>query len=130
MPVNEEVLGFSNKWYVEAIESAERFTLPSGTRIKLITPEYFLATKFEAFIGRGKGDYIASKDLEDIVFVLEHRSQFILELSNCNPILKSYFAMHAKALFNDAFLNVLPGLTTDDAATRAVTSYLRIMCNF
>jgi len=37
----------------------------------MVTGLYFLATKFAAFDGRGKGDYMASHDLEDIVAVVD-----------------------------------------------------------
>jgi len=47
-----------------------RHWVPLGTRdIRLITAPYFLATKFEAFHGRGHGDVRGSHDLEDIVAV-------------------------------------------------------------
>ena len=38
--------------------------------MRAITPLYFVATKLEAFRGRGAGDYQASHDLEDILTVL------------------------------------------------------------
>jgi predicted nucleotidyltransferase len=33
MPTDEVVLGFSNRWYAEAVATATRLTLPSGTLI-------------------------------------------------------------------------------------------------
>ena len=59
MPTDEEILGFSNRWYRDAIEQSMDVSLPSGITIKIVGPAYFLATKFEAFIGRGKGDYFS-----------------------------------------------------------------------
>lgn len=44
-----------------------------GLSIKVIKPIYFLGTKFEAWYGRGEND-IFSHDLEDVVYVLEHRT--------------------------------------------------------
>ena len=35
-----------------------------------MTAPYLLATKLEAFRGRGQGDLFASKDLEDVVVVV------------------------------------------------------------
>lgn len=66
MPVDEEILGFSNRWYKAAIKHSNEVTLPSGIKIRVVSPTYFMATKFEAFAGRGKGDFF-SHDLEDIV---------------------------------------------------------------
>lgn len=53
MPTDEAILGFSNRWYDEVMGSAERFEIESGLSIRNIIPPYFLATKLEAFRGRG-----------------------------------------------------------------------------
>jgi len=87
MPIDEKILGFSNRWYKEAIMEAFEVALSSGMVIRVVSPAYFLATKFEAFAGRGKGDYF-SHDLEDIVFVLENRERFVFELMDCTDELK------------------------------------------
>lgn len=57
MPTDPGILGFSNTWYLPAIEAAARYDIDSTTTIKLVTAPYFLATKIEAFYGRGNGDY-------------------------------------------------------------------------
>jgi hypothetical protein len=72
MPIDEKILGFSNRWYKEAIDEATEFELPGGAVIRVVEPAYFIATKFEAYMGRGQGDYYCH-DLEDIIFILENR---------------------------------------------------------
>jgi hypothetical protein len=126
MPIDEKILGFSNRWYKEAIEEASESTLASGIAIHVVSPPYFLATKFEAFAGRGKGDFF-SHDLEDIVFVLENRKRLIFELMDCPEELRQYFSQQAALLLNDEFLNVLPGLLNNPASAKAVENSLRIM---
>jgi hypothetical protein len=126
MPIDEKILGFSNRWYKEAIKEAFGVTLPSGITIRVVSPVYFLATKFEAFAGRGKGDYF-SHDLEDIVFVLENRERFIFELMDCSDELKHYFSQQAALLLNDDFLNVLPGLLNNPDSANAIKNSLEIM---
>jgi hypothetical protein len=54
MPTDEKILGFSNQWYSLAIKAARDVDI-TGARIRLITAPYFVATKLEAFYGRGKG---------------------------------------------------------------------------
>lgn len=117
MPTDEKILGFSNRWYREAIGKSMRVVLPNGIGINVVSPAYFLATKFEAFAGRGKGDYF-SHDLEDIVFVMENRSGLIKELSDCLRELRKYLASQAALLLCDDFLNVLPGLLNNPDAVR------------
>ena len=81
MPTQEEILGFSNRWYLPAIKEAVPVLLKGDLTIRLVTPPYFLATKIEAFKGRGNDDYMASHDMEDLVTVLDGRSEIILEFT-------------------------------------------------
>src|SRR5258708_5311670 len=55
MPTNENILGFSNSWFKPAIEAAAIVDL-DGFELRVVTTPYFIATKLEAFRGRGKGD--------------------------------------------------------------------------
>jgi hypothetical protein len=81
MPTDPNVLGFANRWYGLAMETAQRVSLPSGTAIRLISAPTFIATKFEAFADRGQGDLLASHDLEDIVNVIASRTQILEEIA-------------------------------------------------
>ena len=126
MPIDEKILGFSNRWYKAAIEEATEVTLPNGMNIRVVSPAYFLATKFEAFAGRGNGDYF-SHDMEDIVFVLENRNRIIVELMDCTEELKKYFSTQAELILNDDFLNVLPGLLNNADSAKAIENSLNIM---
>src|SRR5277367_1092221 len=70
MPTDETILGFSNRWYKPAIEAAALIEL-DGFQLRVVTTPYFIGTKLEAFRGRGRGDFYASSDLEDIITVLD-----------------------------------------------------------
>ena len=91
--------------------------------------KYFIATKFEAFAGRGKGDYF-SRDLEDIVFVMENKRGLVFELMDASEELKAYFSEQAALLLNDEFLNVLPGLLNNPDSASDVVNALNIMKAF
>jgi predicted nucleotidyltransferase len=60
MPDDPRVLGFSNRWYRDALETASEHELSETLSIRLVSPPYFLATKLEAYRGRGKGDVLSS----------------------------------------------------------------------
>lgn len=47
-----------------------RATLPSGRGIHLIAPPAFIGTRLEAFNGRGRGDFLSSHDIEDIITIV------------------------------------------------------------
>lgn len=98
MPALPGILGFANRWYPLAVQSAQRVVLPSGTSIQLITAPAFLATKFEAFSDRGKSDLLGSHDMEDIVNVLDGRPEIVEEVAACPDELKRYLVGRCNAL--------------------------------
>ncbi|WP_246813193.1 hypothetical protein [Rhizobium changzhiense] len=53
MPDDEAILGFSNRWYAKGIETATQKALNDSLVINILTPPLFIATKLEAFTGRG-----------------------------------------------------------------------------
>jgi hypothetical protein len=65
IPLDERILGFSNRWYPGAMEAAVRRRLADDLEIRMVTAPFFVATKLEAFKGRGRGDFFGSRDLED-----------------------------------------------------------------
>ena len=84
MPTDGRILGFSNRWYKPAIEAANLISL-DGLKLRVVTAPYFIATKLEAFRGRGKGDFQASSDLEDIITVLDGRPAIVGRLLIVRP---------------------------------------------
>ena len=101
MPTDPELLGFSNRWYPEAVHRAVECELPSGLWIRLVTSPYFLATKLEAFFGRGRGDFFGSHDLEDFVAVMDGRPEVIEETLAASPELRRYLAKTLTTLLGD-----------------------------
>lgn len=116
MPTDESVLGFSNRWYPHAAESAMRITLPSGRIIRLISAPAFIASKFEAFQTRGQSDFALSHDFEDIINVIEGRATIVPEIAASIPALQHYLAAQfSEVIRREDFHNMLPGLVAYDA---------------
>jgi len=93
MPDDEKILGYSNRWYSKALESAEKYELEKGLIIKLITPVFFIATKLEAYKGRGANDPIQSRDLEDILNVVDGRVELANELRKASVEIQKYISV-------------------------------------
>jgi predicted nucleotidyltransferase len=129
MPTQEDILGFSNHWYLPAIENANYVQLEKELAIKLVTPPYFLATKIEAFKGRGKGDYMASHDMEDIITVLDGRREIIDEIKSSSDKLKTFLSRTFRIFLTDEnFLDAIPGQLLPDQANQArVPRLLKIL---
>lgn len=73
MPIEENVLGFSNKWYKEGIENSFLYQIDNEVSIRLMPFHYFIASKIEAHNSRNKGDLRQSRDFEDIVYSFDNR---------------------------------------------------------
>ena len=120
MPTREDILGFSKHWYLPAIKNAESIDLEKGLTMQLVSPSYFLATKVEAFKGRGGGDYMASHDMEDIITVLDGRPEIISEIRSSSEELKTFLAGTIRGLLaQKEFRDALPGHLPPDRASQA-----------
>jgi hypothetical protein len=128
MPTDEKILGFSNRWYKPAIETADLVPL-GGFELRVVTAPYFLATKLEAFRGRGKDDFDASSDLEDIVTLLDGRPTIVEEVANSSAPLRRYVGREVgKLLDNHEFLDSLPGhLAGDPISQSRISMILEIL---
>lgn len=120
MPTDAGILGFSNQWYPGAMKHSGTVELEPGVTIRLVTPPYFCATKIEAFHGRGKHDYVASHDLEDLIAVVDGRSALAHEVRSANTDVRNYIATEVGDLLRRSeFLDALPGHLPADAASQA-----------
>jgi hypothetical protein len=92
MPMDASILGFENRWQGAAVPHAIDRALPSGASIAAVSPPYLIATKLEAFAGRGRDDYIASRDFADIVSLLDGRAELVGEIADAPADLRVYIA--------------------------------------
>lgn len=120
MPTEERVFGFGNRWYRPALANAQMIGLPTGQRIRVVTASYFLATKLEAFAGRGGDDYLASPDLEDIVTLVDGRAELVGEVTQADADLRQFLAKRLSTLLaTPPFLEALSAHLPPDAASQA-----------
>ncbi len=113
MPTLEDVLGFSNRWYLLGMRKNRIHLLPSGTEIRILAPELFVASKIEAFLGRGKGDFLLSHDIEDIITLIDGRVELVPEIkaseNNVQEFIRHYFnEFLQKNEFQTALMGYLP----------------------
>jgi len=104
MPTSSNVLGFTNKWYEEGFSKPIEWQLNEGLSIKLLEPVYFLASKMEAFKGRGGGDGRMSSDFEDIVYVLNNRNTIWDEIEKAPTHLRAYLKNEFEKISQKDFL--------------------------
>ena len=107
------------------------YTLPSGSDVQLIAAPLFIATKFEAFQGRGGGDY-SHHDIEDIVNVVDGRSELKEEIAQAPLEVQDFLTDEFDGLSaNEAFHDRLPWHLNGEAGSQAwafiVVSRMRVL---
>lgn len=101
MAADQEIMGFSNQWYPTAIERAVEYRLTDEVVIRIPTAPVFLATKWEAFLGRGEGDILGSHDLEDIITVVAGRPEVSEELGEEPAEVRTWLARYAREFLDN-----------------------------
>lgn len=128
MPIDPEILGFSNRWYPEAARTAVRLRLSARIEIRMIAAPAFVATKLQAFLDRGAGDFLASHDLEDVLNVVDGRPSCVEELRLASPELRQFVRESLSALLSEPrFEDYLPGLLADQDRASIVLDRLKTL---
>jgi predicted nucleotidyltransferase len=110
MPGDAAILGFENRWQRPALDHAKTVSLPSGQQIRAIPPPYLMATKLEAWNGRGGGDHLRSHDLEDVVTLVDGRAEILAEVDVAPSDLRSFLSREVATLLGQSrFLDLLDG---------------------
>ena len=126
MPARAAILGFENRWQAAALPQAVERELPSGRRIRAAPPPFLLAMKLEAWGGRGRGDFLGSRDFEDIVLLLDRRAELVDEIETADEDLRRYVAAEVAKLLDDPRTQggLMGAVPPDDVSQDRVTTVL------
>lgn len=81
---------------------------------------YFIATKFEAFKGRGNRDFMGSHDLEDLIAVVDGRESLVSEVRGEPAELRGFLREEVSELLRNAnLIDALPGYLLPDTVSQA-----------
>ncbi len=113
MPLDGEILGFSNQWYPLVMDTAVSVDLTAGVVIRTAHPTALLATKWEAFLDRGYDDPFGSHDLEDLLMLIAGRPELENELRSLSLDVRTFIADSARLLraapwFDDVLEGTFP----------------------
>jgi predicted nucleotidyltransferase len=110
IPDESSVVGFRNiEWFREGREHAEERKLPSGKVVHILPLAYYMATKLESWEDRGGGDFLASKDLEDIVGIIDGKDN-LEELLQAPENVRNYIIEgFAHLIHNENFKRSIAG---------------------
>jgi hypothetical protein len=125
MPTDGAFLGLNTAWFKDALATATEREF-AHTKLKLVSPVAFLATKHVAFTDRGKGDYYGSHDLEDFVTVIDGRAGIVAEVQQAPAPLRAYVIDSIRRLMQvPAFDEALAGHLAADPASQGRLAGLR-----
>jgi len=131
MPTEGKVLGFNNRWYPEGVANAQRVKLADGAEISVFTLPYFIASKLEAFLDRGKGDFYGSPDIEDIVAVVDGAEDFPEKISSAPDSVKAYLrGKFEELLKSDLFLQSIPGHLGPEVGVGRADQAIKVLRSF
>ncbi|MFP5374674.1 MAG: hypothetical protein ACLGHW_07210 [Gammaproteobacteria bacterium] len=128
MPVRSDVLGFSNRWYRHAVDTALTVELGEDISARVVTAVAFVATKLEAFASRGADDILGSHDLEDVLNIVDGRAELEQELMESPlDVRAAVSGAFARLLAHPDFANALPGLVLEPERAGIIVERLRRM---
>ncbi len=110
LPTSPDAAEFGSPWFEMALDMSASHEIDKGVLVEVISPSCLLATKLDAFFGRGEEDYYGSEDLEDIITLLEGCSELLAEVESApEPLRKRIANGIGRLLSTPAFLEAIPG---------------------
>ena len=90
----------ANPWFAAGF--AQRVEVKIGDQmIQLLPLPYFIASKLAAHIGRGGRDPRTSHDFEDIVYVIDNRTDIVEQIDKSPDDVKPYLKEQLQLILND-----------------------------
>ncbi|WP_220274647.1 hypothetical protein [Trinickia dinghuensis] len=121
MPDDETILKFGNAWYRDALESAELHDVGEGVQVRVVRPEHFLATKLAAYLSRGNNDPLGSRDVEDVLTLIDGRPEIADEMLHAPAELRAYVSAQLDSLRQHRdFEYAVASASNDDPAREEV----------
>jgi predicted nucleotidyltransferase len=135
IPIDAALLGFVNEWQRRAFPHGTAVPLPSGVSIQAIPPAFLIATKLEAYAGRGDGDLLGSRDWADIVALADGREELVGDIREAPEELTDYVARAIAELLGESRViegiraQLLPDAISQSRAEEIVLPRLREVAN-
>ncbi len=126
MPDDANILGLSNRWYSDALQEANEVVLSGGQRIRLVSPCHFVATKLEAYHGRGNNDPLSSHDIEDLLNIVDGREDLQLEVEHAPQELRIYITEQIGKLLEHGDFEYAVQSAARNNADREAIIFLRL----
>lgn len=130
--MNTKAIGWApaNPWFAPGFERKEHYTIDDIT-IQILPLPYFLASKFSAFLDRGKKDARTSHDFEDIVYILDNRTDILDQLITAPDEVKCFLREQIQEIINSArLLEALEGHLEFESRAERLKRIVGILSDF
>lgn len=102
IPTEQTSLGPSNSWLKSGYPHQVKYNLYKK-EINVLPVSYYLASKWEAFDGRGSGDKRTSHDFEDIIYVLDNNLNIVDSILSSDENVRKFIARRCKEILEDPY---------------------------
>jgi hypothetical protein len=120
MPVEGRFMGFRGAWFRAVRDRPWSAELRPGIHVQVARAPELLATKAEAFDDRGHLDFVASKDIEDFLSIVNGRAELLDEVRDAPPEVRAFVCDKIAGWLGDEdFTDALPGQLAGDEASQA-----------
>ncbi len=98
LPRDVTLIGMHGGFLAAGFDRAVEVELPGGTRALILRPADLMAVKIDAWHDRGRGDWMASADLEDLLSLLDGVADFAALADEAHPQVRAYLADWAREM--------------------------------
>ncbi len=100
--MNTKAIGWApaNPWFAPGFENRVQIDI-NEQAIFIIPLPYFLASKFAAYNSRGKNEPRTSHDFEDIIYILDNRTDLVEQIRSSKEDVKPFLKSEFESILND-----------------------------
>ena len=131
--MNTTAIGWApaNPWFAPGFAEREAITI-EGQRISILPLPYFLASKFSAYRDRGNQEPRTSHDFEDVVYVLDNRTDIAEQILTAPNSVQQFLRTELEDILRDqkkqeAVFSNLPYETRQDRFDRIMDTIRSII---
>ncbi len=118
LSIKDKFSGMNMKWLKETVDEPLEINM-NGTVFKVASPSCFIAMKLEAFKDRGRGDYWGSRDIEDVITVVDGRPDIVEEVKKADSkVIEFIGATVLELLQSNEFVASISGHLMPDPASQ------------
>lgn len=126
LPPDASLFGMTTSWYPLSVECSVLHAVLPDLNIRVISAPLFICTKFDAHDDRGQGNLHESKDIGDILAVIEGREELLQDVSVAPQVAKSFIVQRFNELLeHKSFEDCLQWHIYDDRRHSLVLDRMR-----